>query len=298
VAESSRILLVDGNNVLVRAMKATERSEMSADGVSTGALVVFINSLSRYVREERPDRIVVAWDGQYGSDYRLAIDPAYKANRGTATIEWEDFKQDAFGQAKAFLSAANIFMASRPGVEADDIIASYWRQNRWSNKVIILSSDKDFMQLVTDGTEQIRLSAGGAPTDRWDEERIFTELGYLPHDIPKIMALTGDKGDNVPGIPGIGPKTAVKILKEAQWQLDEIQHPKVDGRLDEVKRNYTLVDLRDPHALLGRMPPVPLFAPTAPGEALAPLLMSFFETYRLANIQSKWIAGTLWSKVD
>jgi len=290
-----RLLLVDGNNLLVRAIKATERADMSVGDVNTAPLVVFINTLTKHVREEQPGRLVIAWDSRYGSDYRLALDSEYKANRAQPSAEYTERKDDAFSLAKTFLSLSNIFMATGVGVEADDIIAAYWRPNRWANKVIILSSDKDFMQLVTDGTEQIRLSAGGAPTDRWDEERIFTELGYLPHDIPKIMALTGDKGDNVPGIPGIGPKTAVKILQEAQWQLDEVEHPKVDGRLDEVRRNYALVDLREAHARV-EVAPAPGFNPTRPGDALAGPLMSFFETYRLANIQSQWIAGNLWSR--
>jgi len=290
-----RVLLVDGNNLLIRAIKATERSEMSAGGVNTGPIVVFINTLTRHVREESPDRLMVAWDSTRGSDYRLQIDPEYKGNRATPTLDSEEIKFSAFWLAKEFLASSNIFMVSRPGVEADDIIAAYWKQYQWTNKVLILSSDKDFMQLLTQGTEQIRLSSGGAPTDRWDEQRVLDELDYSPHDIPKIMALTGDKGDNVPGIQGIGPKTAVKILREAGWVLDDIQHSKVDGRMDEVKRNLSLVDLRNPRAVRS-VGPIPHFSPTRPGEAMAPRLMSFFETYRLANIESQWIAGNLWSR--
>jgi DNA polymerase-1 len=290
-----RLLLVDGNNLLVRAIKATERADMSANGVNTAPLVVFINTLTKHVREEQPDRLVIAWDSQYGSDYRLALDSEYKANRTKPSEEYAERKDDAFYLAKTFLSLSNVFMATGVGVEADDIIAAYWRPNRWSNKVIILSSDKDFMQLVTDGTEQIRLSAGGAPTDRWSEQRVIDELGYKPEDIPNIMALTGDKGDNVPGIAGIGPKTAVKILAAADWQLSCIEHPKVDGRMAEVERNLSLVDLREPHAHV-EIAPAPIFNPTAPGAALAGPLMSFFEMYRLANIESQWIAGNLWSR--
>jgi len=288
-------MLVDGNNLLIRAIKATERSDMSVDGVNTAPLVVFANTLTKHVREEAPDRLLVAWDSTRGSDYRLNIDPEYKGNRAAPTADSEEHKQSAFGLAKQFLSLSNIFMQMRPGVEADDIIAAYWKHYRWNNKVLILSSDKDFMQLLTEDTEQIRLSAGGAPTDRWDEERVYSELGYLPHDIPKIMALTGDKGDNVIGIQGIGPKTAVKILRASEWQLDEITHPKVDGHLDEVRRNLSLVDLRNPHAIRN-VGPIPHFSPTLPGEAIAGGLVSFFETYRLANLESQWIAGNLWSR--
>lgn len=294
VAERSKVLLVDGNNLLIRAMKATERSEMSVNGINTGPLVVFINSLSRHVREERPDQVVVAWDSRYGSDYRLALDPEYKGNRGEAGSDWEDFKGNSFSMVKTFLSLSNVFMSQRNGVEADDIIAAYWRQNRHRSHVVILSSDKDFMQLLTDGTEQVRLSAGGAATDRWDEQRVIDELGYKPEDIPNIMALTGDKGDNVPGIEGIGPKTAVKILKAADWQLSCIEHPKTEGRMADIERYLSLVDLREPHAL-GMVGPIPVFNPTRPGESLAVPLLSFFEMYRLANLESQWIAGTLWS---
>jgi DNA polymerase-1 len=290
-----KVLLVDGNNLLIRAMKATERSDMSADGVPTGAIVVFINTLTRHVREEAPDQLVVAWDSREGSDYRLQIDPEYKGNRAQVDSEWEDQKDGAFYLAKTFLSLANVFMAAGRGVEADDVIAAYWRSHRDRHDVVILSSDKDFMQLLTDGTEQVRLSAGGALTDRWNEQRVIDELGYKPEDIPSIMALTGDKGDNVPGITGIGPKTAVKILAAADWQLSCIEHPKVEGRMAEVERNLSLVDLREPHAIW-EVGPIPHFKPTLPGEALATSLMSFFETYRLANVKSQWLIGNLWSR--
>lgn len=292
----STTLLVDANNLLIRALKATERGvDMTANGVSTAALVVFINTLTRYVREESPDRVMVAWDSRTGSDYRLGIDSQYKANRGLPTTEWEERKGENFDLAKTFLALNNVFQVSRPGVEADDIIAAYWRPYRLRSKVVILSSDKDFMQLLTDGTEQVRLSAGGAVTDRWTEERVVTELGYKPIDIPNIMALTGDKGDNVPGIAGIGPKTAVKILAAADWQLSCIEHPKVDGRMAEVERNLSLVNLRE-NLSVASVAAIPDFKPTLPGEAVAAELVSFCETYLLATVESHWIAGNLWSR--
>jgi DNA polymerase-1 len=293
MVERSKVLLVDGNNLLIRAMKATEYGvDMTANGVSTAALVVFINTLTRHVREQQPDKMVVAWDSRTGSDYRLAIDPEYKANRALATLDWEERKGENFWLAKEFLACCNIFQVSRPGVEADDIIAAYWRQCRYRHKVVILSSDKDFMQLLTDGTEQIRLSAGGAPTDVWTEERVVEEYGYHPSNIGKIMALTGDKGDNVPGIPGIGPKTAVKILAEADWDLDRVEHKKITDRA-ALATNYSLVDLRGSR-MLDVTNVIPDFDPTRPGQALAAGLVSFCETYRLNKVETNWIAGTLW----
>ena len=79
-----RVMLVDGNNLLIRAIKATERSDMSANGVNTAPLVVFANTLTHHVREEKPDKIVVAWDSPGGSDYRLALDHEYKEYRAFA----------------------------------------------------------------------------------------------------------------------------------------------------------------------------------------------------------------------
>jgi 5'-3' exonuclease len=287
-----KVLLVDGNNLLIRAVKATETVEMSADGINTAPLVVFVNTLTHHVREEQPDKLVVAWDSPHGSEYRLNIDPQYKANRVEHEDDWEERKGNAFALAKEFLALANVLSAARPGVEADDIIAAYWQQYRNTAHVVILSSDKDFMQLLTDGTEQVRVSSGGAPTDRWDEQRVVDERGYHPRDIGKIMALVGDKGDNVPGIAGIGPKTAVKILQEADWDLDKVVHKKITD-IAEVHTNYSLVDLRAARAL-DEVGLLPLFSPTAPGDALARDLVGFFETYRLAKIESRWLTATLW----
>lgn len=297
---TERLLLVDGNNLLIRSIKAMEGHgvDMSSDaGTNTGPLVVFVNCLSRYVKELRPDRLVVCWDGGR-SPWRMSIYDGYKANRAERPdVEGEE---GAFALAKEFLSLSNIHHFSVRGFEADDLIAYYWSRQSSGDQVTILSGDKDFLQLVDGSTIQVQPSV-----DRhWTPERIADELGCQAHDLPFVKALTGDTSDNIPGVPGFGHKTAVRALEAHGWDLEALLRTddpkwlrKIDGHEGEARRNLALVNLRE----LGQVPQladaeVPKFHPTTGTGLLWSGLMDFCRRYQLASIESRLRDERLWGE--
>jgi 5'-3' exonuclease len=260
-----KVLLADANNLAMRAIHAAQYSGMSADGIPTGALLIFINLLSRHIREERPDSVVVCWDGGK-SAYRQQIYGDYKANRVERPEDEEDTRP--FPQMKEFLTVANIHHVERPGWEADDLIACYWRTIRpLDTDLVILSADKDLLQLVGPHCIQVR-PASKPPTDYWDEIRVARELGCRPSRVSLTMALAGDPGDNVPGLPGIGPKRAAQRLAKSNWELETFfsLYEISEDKQAQVRMAYELVDLRNvpyaAHGLSVSQPPV--FRPTDP----------------------------------
>lgn len=290
------LLLVDGNNLLMRSIHAMGRSGLtSSDGVPTGPLLGFINTLSKHVVEEKPDRLVVCWDGGR-SEYRVALDPEYKAHRLAMEPDAEEHKRGSFALAKEFCTLAGIHHVERTGVEADDVIAYYWRRAEPGDKVVILSSDKDFLQLVReDRVEQVRLSSAGTPTDRWTWERVVTEMGCAPEDLASAMALAGDTSDNVPGVPRFGMKTAVKTLAAQNWSLGDLvrDHPRVAPYAERVEKNLALVDLTRQLAGL-ELPALPLFDPTRPGKAMFPHLVTFLRRYQMNTVLVRISESSMW----
>lgn len=288
---TERTLLVDGNNILIRAVKATERVPLSAHGVPTAALMVFVNSLSRHIREEQPDRLMVCWDGGKSS-YRRSVFAEYKAKRHDKPTEEQEV-ETPFGLAKQFLSFANIHHVEMPGVEADDIIASYWQNKPYDEKLVILSGDKDFFQLLNGWTEQVR--PGQGDTDRWTVNRVRSHMQCRPEQIPMVMALTGDTVDGIPGVPGFGTKTAVKWLGRCDWDLKRVvlECPKAEGMWDVIERNLKLVDLRSPMPGVSAPRP-PLFTPTDPNGMMYPGLIEFLDAYELRSIRERLLSNTLW----
>lgn len=292
-------LLVDANNLLMRAIHAMSRSGLSSDqGVSTGPLLSFINGLSKHVREEKPDRVAICWDGGR-SEHRVALDGAYKAHRLSLDPDIEEAKEGSFGLAKEFASVAGLFHVERPGIEADDLIARYVLDASRDGKTVILSSDKDFLQLLDDSgegvVEQVRLSSGGADTDRWTAKRVRAEMGCEPEVLASAMALAGDVSDNVIGVPRFGMKTAIKLLRQYDWDLGRALEE--DQRLAEhgerVRLNLALVDLRS--GLDGLfLPDLPVFDPTKPGDTAYPEMLSFLTTYQIRSIQARLYDGSLW----
>lgn len=290
-----RVMAVDGNNCLVRAERAAERSGMrSSDGVLTGALLIFVNSLAHHLREERPDAVVVCWDGGR-SRFRLDLYPGYKKSRPQRDESRED-PEGSFGMAKTFLSLANIPHVERQGYEADDLVAEYWRLTEESDDLVILSSDHDLLQLLGPGVTQVKVSSR-PPDDRWTAERLLAERGYEPRHMPYVMALQGDDGDDVPGLHGIGPKKAAKMMAKHGWSwLGLLASDELDEEQKEVVQlALRLVDLRDaPPGDFVPLPPAAVLSPTSPGDLMFESLLAFLRRYELASVERRLVEGSLW----
>lgn len=282
------ILLVDANNLWMRSWYATQHEAMTADGESTAALVVFTNTLTRHLREEMPERVVVCWDGG-GSDYRTRLLPSYKANRREKTESSRASRERRM--VKEFLALSNIFQVERSGVEADDLIAKYWHDAE--EEVVIVSEDKDFLQLAGANPQVYGCEILRSTGERWNEARVHEKFGAWPRDLPSVMALTGDTSDNVIGVPGIGPVRAVQLLSEAGWDLRAIEDPRVREMLPQVLTNRVLVNLRLPLPGL-ELPSPPYFAPTRHRSALYGELRSFLDRYQLKGLTARLITATLW----
>lgn len=284
------LLLIDGSNLWARAWYATRHEAMTADGESTAGLVVFANTLSRHIREEAPDHVVVCWDAG-GSAYRLRLLPSYKANRRAK----HQALRTGRDQVHEFLALAGVPQIERSGVEADDLISRYWYDAR--ERIVLVSEDKDFLQLAGENPQGHRCEILRATGERWSAERVESQMGAKPRDLPSVMALTGDTSDNVIGVPGIGPKKAVSLLQESGWSLESIEHPEVAQMLPQVLLNRVLVNLRIPIPGL-LIPPPPPFRPTGPNSSLYEDFVAFLERYRLRVMLGKLYSGSLWTETE
>ncbi|THA72439.1 hypothetical protein E6R60_26255 [Streptomyces sp. A0642] len=286
-------LLIDGNNVLVRAVEATRRVAMhSPGGVDTSALVSTVATLSRYIREETPSQVVVLWDTGVG--WRNRIYPEYKANRPQTT---DDYRSHSRKLVTEFLDLAGIPQQSLPDYEADDLIAAHWRAS--DRPLIILSNDKDMLQLTGYTPKgqpcgQIRLSSSDTPTDRWTAARVTEHYGCTPEQLPVAMSLAGDTSDNIPGVPRIGMKTAVKHLAAAGWDLDAVTHQGIQDHRAEIAVYQQLVDLRS-NGMQPQVQRIPFFMPTVPGPDSAwRKLHAFCEHHGLRRIGAQLASRQLW----
>jgi DNA polymerase-1 len=280
-------MLVDGNNIVMRSIKALEgRTRLGSEDTNTGPAFVAINMLSKYVRRYPTDRIAVCWDG--GHDERSVIYEGYKSNRGSGQ------HGPTFDLVKEFLTLANVFHIEVQGIEADDLIGVYWRKPPHGS-TFILSGDKDLLQLVSPHGPVVQVRPTGQDGDEvWDSVRVEEHYGCSPHVLPSVMALMGDTSDGIPGVPGVGVKTAVKMLNEFGLDLPMLlEHPpkKVQGHEDEVRRNLKLVDLRDKRYDL---PDIPRFMPTDYGSPLWDDLMRWCSEYEMRSITERLVVGTLW----
>jgi DNA polymerase-1 len=248
---------------------------------------LFVNTLARYIKIERPDRALVAWDSGY-SAYRTFTFPEYKANRKQ---KYTDDIAEVFTLLHEFLYLAGFPQLQLPGYEGDDLIHAAWRACRGRRQIRIISSDKDFFQLLGNGTEQIRLTSNHEKPDRWDRNRVITELGYKPEHVVSIMALMGDKSDGIPGLPRVGPKTAIKMLRECDWDLDRLLNQLPAEQQERVLVNLALVDLSLVPLELDEPPELNLVTPK---HRAWPQLRTFCEKYELNQIKTKLETNTLW----
>ena len=233
----SRLLLVDGHAYAYRAFHAI-RSLSSPTGQPTNAIFGFLRMLGKMRAAVAPTHLAVIWDGGLAEE-RVAQHPEYKAGRPPMP---SDLEAQLSGIAD-YLDAARIPSLCRKGVEADDWIATVARQAEAVDcRVVIASSDKDFMQLVTPRVGLLN------PNDKsetiWTHEEVRAKAGVAPGLIVDWLSLVGDSVDNIPGVPGVGPKTAAELLQ----RFGSIAN--LYARLEEVASERIKMKLRDSHAVV------------------------------------------------
>jgi len=244
----SRLLIVDGHAYAYRAFHAI-RELRGPEGRPTNAIYGFVKMLQKMASALAPSHLIVVWDGGLDAG-RVAAHPEYKSQRPEMP---EDLRPQLDGLVD-YLSAAGIASFRGVGVEADDYIACLARRAAAAGwKVVIASADKDFMQLVT---PQIGLlNPGDKAGAVWTREQVVAKTGIEPEQVADWLALMGDAVDNIPGVPGVGPKTAADLLKQfgsataLLARLDEVKSEKLRASLQNstaaVRRNLELVRLRE-----------------------------------------------------
>jgi DNA polymerase-1 len=203
-----KLMILDGNGLAHRAFHALPLLTTTT-GLYTNAVLGFTNMLQKLVRQEKPDYLVVAFDK--GRPFRHQDYEAYKAHRKPTPDEL----RPQFPLIKKVLGAFNIATLEMTGYEADDLIGTVARLAEERDlEVLVITGDRDMLQLVSRLTRTMITRKGISELECYTEEDVFKRYGLKPEQIPDLKGLIGDPSDNVPGVPGIGEKTAVKLLQQ------------------------------------------------------------------------------------
>lgn len=200
-----RLHLVDASIFVFRAWHSLPDDMRDVQGRPANAVHGFLRFLLELLERERPSHIAMAFDASLESSFRNAIYPAYKANREPAPPEL----LHQFSECMALCRALGLAVLVDTRYEADDLIGSLLaRQRARGFRGLILSPDKDLSQLLEDGDEQWDY----ARNQRWQREGVPDRLGVRADQVADFLGLAGDAVDNIPGVPGIGAKTAAALL--------------------------------------------------------------------------------------
>ena len=289
---ASRLILVDGSAYIFRAFFALPPMNRK-DGTPVNAVYGFTNMLMKLMDDENPDHAIVVFD-QARATFRNEIYPEYKANRDSPPeelIPQFDLVRDA-------ARALNLPVAEVAGFEADDLIAAYAKLGEEAGmEVVIVSSDKDLMQLVRPGVTML----DPMKQKRIAKDEVIERFAVPPEKVVDVQALAGDSTDNVPGVPGIGVKTAAELintygdLDELLARAEEIKQPK---RRESLIEHADMARLSRELVLLRDDAPVPLALDEAAFKDPEPeVLLAFLEEqgFRrlIARVEGSTAAGAV-----
>ena len=209
-----KLIAIDGNNILYRAYFALP-SMMTKSGVPTGAIYGFLSTLFKLV-QDAPDHLLVAFD-MHGPTFRHMQYDGYKAGRS----ETPDDLRKQIPLVKELLGKMGIAVCECPSFEADDIMGTFARMaNEAGMDALLVTGDRDALQLITQNTH-ILMPKKANETVEYDETLLMEQYGLTPDRMPDLKGLMGDSSDNLPGVPGVGEKTARKLL-EKYGTLEEV----------------------------------------------------------------------------
>jgi DNA polymerase-1 len=236
-ANAPELFLIDGNSLAYRAFFALPESIGTSDGRPTNAIYGLASMLVKIIDEHHPAGVVVAWDA--GMSGREVTYDLYKAQRKPRP----DLLREQWPNLMPLVDAFGYTNVKVEGFEADDVIASLTRQAREEGiPVMVVTGDRDAYQLVGPGVRVMSTSRGITETKIYDEAAVQERYGVPPDLITDLMGLRGDTSDNIPGVPGIGEKTATQLLQ----QFGTLE--RVLASVDEIsgaKRKQNLVEHAD-----------------------------------------------------
>ncbi|MDH3417961.1 MAG: DNA polymerase I [Gammaproteobacteria bacterium] len=206
-SKNKPLVLVDGSSYLFRAFHATQRADLrTSSGEPTGAIMVVLNMLYKLLDDYAPEHVAVVFDAP-GKTFRDDLYADYKGNRPPMP---DDLRPQIEPLLEA-IEANGIPLIRIEGVEADDVIGTLAREaSKQGLETVISTSDKDMAQLVDDDVTLLDTMSD----TKLDADGVKAKFGVTPEQIIDFLALTGDTSDNIPGVPGVGPKTAAKWLAE------------------------------------------------------------------------------------
>ncbi len=253
---NENVLIIDGLNTFIRVFSVIPTT--NDNGTHIGGIVGFLKSIGYTINMFRPTRCIIIWDGKGGSSRRRKMYPEYKAKRKTnirlnRAYDFETIEEERANMIRQiqrtieYLDFLPITMLSIDNVEADDIIAYTAKQVLTDSKVTIMSSDKDFLQLVDD-----RISVW-SPTKKklYKPEQVMEEYGIPSHNLLMYRIFDGDKSDNINGVFGYGLKTVLKKLpflqEDKQFSVDDAitEVEELEKHRDIMERNFDLMQLHN-----------------------------------------------------
>lgn len=285
-----RVLLLDTHALFFRAFFALPSMATKA-GVPTSALYGLAVMVLKLLREERPLGLAFALDAGRPT-FRHAQSPTYKANRPPLP----DPLRQQLDALPRFLDALGVPCFVAPGFEADDVLATLARECRAANApagVRIVTSDHDLFQVARDGVDILFVGARGAKPTLYDRDALVTRYGLTPPQLPSLTALVGDTSDNLPKIPGVGARTAQKLVQRFGDMrglivgLEHVTPPALRETLTAAS-----AQLLETEALARLRDDVPL----SPGPRAAPVAADAWP--RVRALFTEWEFGSLLARVD
>lgn len=243
------LLLVDGNALMHRAYHALPAFKTKS-GIYTNIIYGFFGMLHGAIEGFQPTHVAIAFDTP-AQTFRQKIHAAYQSQRPELG---DDFKSQ-IPLLHELLDDAGICRRQMDGFEADDVIGTISKMANDKNiRVLILTGDKDIMQLVNKSTFVLSPQTGVSKIKLYDEEAVKERLGVEPNKIPELKALMGDPSDNYVGAKGIGPKTAIKLLEQfitvenMLAHTDQIEKPNVkaiiESHIDDIRMSHDIATIR------------------------------------------------------
>ena len=237
---SDELFLIDGNSLAYRAFFALPESIATSTGVPTNAIFGFASMLVKILTDYGPKATVVVWDA--GDTGRKTVYADYKAQRATRP----DLLKEQWPALEPLVDAFGYKNLRVQGYEADDVIASIVEKARTADPkipVMVVTGDRDAYQLVDDGVVKIMTTSRGITDTRvYDRQGVIDRYGIPPELIPDFIGLKGDTSDNIPGVPGIGDKTAAELLQKFGTLEDVLSH--IDD-ISGAKRKQNLTEHAD-----------------------------------------------------